>query len=268
MARTLSAAVPTPRPPWAWAGLGALVGLGLALLLFAPARWLASAVSDGTQGQVTLENPRGTVWNGSGRLVLTGGAGSRDAASLPTPVEWQLRPAPGGLVMRLTSACCTPQPLVLGVSPRWSGYALQVQDGAPSQWPAALLVGLGTPWNTLQIEGDLQLRTQGLRLDMTGGRLRIAGRADIEALGLASRLTTVRPMGSYRITVTGGDTPTLQVVTLDGSALQLTGNGQWVASRFRFSGEATAAPEREAALSNLLNIIGRRQGARSLITIG
>ena len=29
-----------------------------------------------------------------------------------------------------------------------------------------------------------------------------------------------------------------------------------------------ASPGREAALNNLLNIIGRRQGARSVITIG
>ena len=74
-------------------------------------------------------------------------------------------------------------------------------------------------------------------------------------------------MGSYRITLLGGATPTLQLDTLEGS-LQLTGNGQWVGSRLRFTGEASAAPEREAALANLLNIIGRRSGARSIITIG
>ena len=55
--------------------------------------------------------------------------------------------------------------------------------------------------------------------------------------------------------------------TLQGD-LQLSGSGQWVGQRLRFSGEASAAPEREGALSNLLNIIGRRNGARSLITLG
>jgi len=59
----------------------------------------------------------------------------------------------------------------------------------------------------------------------------------------------------------------LQLSTLDG-ALQLTGSGQWVGSRLHFSGEASAAPDRETALANLLNIIGRRTGARSIITIG
>ena len=74
-------------------------------------------------------------------------------------------------------------------------------------------------------------------------------------------------MGSYRLTLNGGSSSTLQLDTLEG-ALLLTGSGQWVGSRLRFSGTASAAPDREAALANLLNIIGRRSGARSIITIG
>ena len=41
-----------------------------------------------------------------------------------------------------------------------------------------------------------------------------------------------------------------------------------VTGKGNFTGEATAAPGREAALANLLNIIGRRNGARSVITVG
>ena len=74
-------------------------------------------------------------------------------------------------------------------------------------------------------------------------------------------------MGSYRMTLLGGNTPTLTLDTLEGS-LNLSGQGQWVGSRLRFSGTASAAPDREEALANLLNIIGRRSGARSIITIG
>jgi general secretion pathway protein N len=84
---------------------------------------------------------------------------------------------------------------------------------------------------------------------------------------MSSRLSTIKPMGSYRITLDGGNTATLEVTTLEGS-LQLAGTGQWVGSRLRFEGVASAAPEREAALSNLLNILGRRTGARSIITVG
>ena len=50
--------------------------------------------------------------------------------------------------------------------------------------------------------------------------------------------------------------------------LQIQGTGQWVGGRLRFRGEAWASPNREAALANLLNIIGRRQGSRSIINLG
>jgi general secretion pathway protein N len=149
---------------------------------------------------------------------------------------------------------------------RWGGARVELAD-RQSQWPAGLLVGLGTPWNTLQLDGDLQVQTQGLSVEWVAGRLAIAGRAELTAQRLSSRLSTLRPMGSYRITVMGGQVPTLQMETLEGS-LQLSGSGQWVGSRLRFSGVASAAPDRESALSNLLNIIGRRNGARSEITIG
>lgn len=255
-----------PAAPWAWGLGGAALGLLLALLLFAPAQWLADGVQRASGGHVVLNEPRGTVWNGSAQLVLTGGPGSSDSAALPSRLDWRLRPALGGLRAEVNAPCCTPQPLVVRWRPRWGGSQAAVAD-TRSLWPAALLAGLGTPWNTLQLDGELTLSTQGLTLEWTEGRLAIAGRAELTAQRVSSRLSTLRPMGSYRITVQGGNVPTLQVDTLEGS-LQLSGRGQFVGSRLRFSGEASAAPEREAALANLLNIIGRRSGARSIITIG
>lgn len=252
--------------PWAWAVAGALLGLALALLAFAPARWLAAGVESASDGQVLLSEPRGTVWNGSGQLVLTGGRGSTDAAALPGRVAWTLRPRWDGAAARVRADCCLPAPLELRAHWRWGGARLRVGDGV-SQWPAALTAGLGTPWNTLQFDGDLKLTTQGLSVEWVAGRPVIAGRAELVALRVASRLSTLRPMGSYRITLQGGTTATLRLETLEGS-LQLSGTGQWVGSRLRFRGEAAAAPEREGALANLLNIIGRRNGSRSIISIG
>jgi len=48
----------------------------------------------------------------------------------------------------------------------------------------------------------------------------------------------------------------------------LSGQGQWVGARLRFTGEAIAQEGHEAAFDNLLNILGRRQGARSLLSLG
>ncbi|MGE4050638.1 MAG: type II secretion system protein N, partial [Piscinibacter sp.] len=45
-------------------------------------------------------------------------------------------------------------------------------------------------------------------------------------------------------------------------------NGTLGPGGVRFRGEARAAPGEEAPLANLLNIIGRRDGARSVISIG
>jgi general secretion pathway protein N len=251
---------------WPWALAGAALGLLLALLLFAPARWLATTVTQGTDGRVLLADVRGTVWNGSAELVLTGGAGSVDAAALPTRVEWRLHPRWNGVAADVSSACCTTRPVRVRAGWRWGGAHVDIAE-SQSRWPASLLVGMGTPWNTLQLAGDLRLQTKGLSVEWVAGRLAIAGQAELTAQRLSSRLSTLRPMGSYRMTVQGGQTPTLQLDTLEGS-LNLSGSGTWVGSRLRFSGVATAAPDRESALSNLLNIIGRRSGARSIITIG
>ena len=80
----------------------------------------------------------------------------------------------------------------------------------------------------------------------------------------------MRPIGSYRLSLAGGANrapPTLQLQTIEGS-LSLVGSGRWTGSHWSFQGEASAAPEREQALGNLLNMVGRRQGARSIISLG
>lgn len=259
-------ATAAPRAPWGWAAAGVLAGVLPALVVFAPARWLALAVDRASQGQVLLAQARGTVWTGSAQLVLTGGGASQDRTALPGRLEWRLRPRWTGLHAQVHAACCMAAPLQARVDARWGGARLAIADGQ-SQFPAGLLTGLGTPWNTLQPQGQLALQTQGLEALWTAGRLVLAGTAQLDARAMSSRLSTLRPMGSYRLVLQGGEVPTLTLNTLDGD-LQLNGSGQWVGQRLRFTGEASAKPEREAALANLLNIIGRRNGARSIITVG
>ena len=137
MKRAPRTASPTP---WGWAFAGALCGLAGALVFFAPARWLAAGVAQDSQGRLQLDDARGTVWTGSARLSLTGGAGSSDAAALPGRVQWQLRPAWQGAALQVQTDCCTQQPLSVGARLRWGGVDLDVAD-AVSQWPAAVTSG-------------------------------------------------------------------------------------------------------------------------------
>lgn len=238
----------------------------MALLLFAPARWLALVLEQTTDGRVQLINSKGSVWDGSAQLVLMGGAGSQDALALPGRLRWQIQPQLGQLVANLQASCCTSQPLHLELQPRWGGVSLLVAD-SQSSWPARLLIGLGAPWNTIQPSGPLILATKTLRLDWLEGRLAISGQVQMDANDLSSRLSSLRPLGSYRMTLKSDAETRLDLETLSGSLL-LSGHGNWQGSRLHFEGQAQAAPGKEEVLSNLLNIIGRRNGAQSIITLG
>jgi general secretion pathway protein N len=267
MPRTMRRMPPkAPRTPWAWAITGVLLGMLLCVLLFAPARWLTLAVDRVSGSQLQLINPRGSLWNGSAQLVLSAGEGSMARSALPGRFVWRIRPNLAGLQIDVTAPCCIQQSWGWAFKPRFSGFQLSMTD-TPSMWPMAMLQGLGTPWNTLQLEGALTLKTEQLVLEWTSGRWAIRGKAQLNATEVATSLSQLRPVGSYTLTLTGGETASLALTTLQGP-LMLSGQGQWVGGRLRFAGEATAEPQREAALVNLLNILGRRDGARSIIKVG
>lgn len=263
------------RAPRRWAVAGAVLGGLLALVLFAPAAWLANGLGRVTDGRLLLADARGTVWQGSAVLVLTGGPESRDASALPGRLAWRLSPSLAGgpgLALRAEQACCLNGVVTLLARPGLGRLVLELLPvpGGLGQWPSAWLAGLGTPWNTLQLGGRLRLQSPGLRAETVQGRWRLNGTAEVELQGLSSRLSTLPMLGSYRLRLdadpSGG--AALNLSTLEG-ALQLSGSGQWHAGGLRLRGEARAAtPGDETALANLLNIIGRRQGARSVISIG
>ncbi len=271
-----------------WAAWGVALGGLAGVVANAPAQWLADGLHQASAQRLLLAEARGSLWNGSAVLVLTGGAGSHDASALPGRLQWQLRPDWRGLRLTARQDCCINGDLALHWQPGWGGYTLALDRAVAAQpgaavvntplpdsvighWPAAWLAGLGTPWNTLQLGGLMQLASPGLRLQAVQGRLLLDGALSMELLGVSSRLSPLPALGSYRLDLAGqsatGDAATLQLQTLDG-ALRLSGNGSWTGTGLRFRGEAQAADGQAPALANLLNIIGRRQGALSVISIG
>lgn len=273
-----------PRMPAAW---GAAFGAAMALLAFAPAAWLAGWVEAASGGRLLLADSRGSVWSGSAVAVLTGGPGSQDARALPGRMSWTLRPGMAdrgpALLLRLEQACCLNGNPMLSLTPGLGTLRLALRSAEPAgtagpaaaqalgRWPAGWLVGLGTPWNTLELGGVLQLSTPGIALERVQGRWRVEGAATLELRDAASRVATLDRLGSYRLDI-GSDpgnpgSAALQLSTLDG-ALRLSGDGTLGPTGLRFRGEATATEAERPALANLLNIIGRRDGARSVIAIG
>ena len=272
--------------------MGAGLGLALALITQAPAHWLTRAIEQASGQRVLLPDAQGTVWNGSAQWVLNEGplntaastnlAKPSNTTALPTRVTWQLGPRVDlanlsfALSASLASGCCTPQPVRVDVSALWRGVRVQVSDHT-SSWPASWLVGLGAPWNTIQPEGRMQLQTtqlqwthqagKELNQDQSQGQGQLQGLAELQMQQLSTRLSTLRPLGTYRVRVQGGEAMAITLDTLEGSLL-LQGTGQLHHGRVRFNGEASATPDAEAALSNLLNILGQRQGAKSILKMG
>ncbi len=251
-----------------WSLAGALLGLVIGAVVFAPAAWLAEVINWLTRGQVQWVEPRGTVWRGDARLLLSGGSASRDARILPGRVSWTLRPGLTVWQLAIGAECCTVQPQLVDLTWGWGTWRIAMATGE-SLWPAALLGGLGAPWNTVQPRGQLRFRAQGLSLEWSVGRTQLQGVATLDALDLSSGLSTLRPVGSYRLRLVGHglvSPPQLELETLEGS-LKLSGRGQWNGARWNFRGLASAAPEQELVLGNLLNIVGRRRGPQSEIAL-
>ena len=107
---------------------------------------------------------------------------------------------------------------------------------------------------------------------------RTLGSAQVEIRQASSRLTTLDSLGTYRVLIQpdpstqvkpgeGATRSLVWISTIDG-ALMIDGRGLIGATGFRLRAEAHAAPGSEAALDNLLNLIGRRNGASSAISIG
>jgi len=286
---------------------GAVLGLVVGSVATLPASLLANAVASATSDQFLLAEAEGTIWHGSAMTVLTGGAGSHDASVLPTRLEWTLRPHWNGVSVHLRQDCCLAHGMDLSLRRTLDAWQVNVigpdERGKPAasadkitpgaggadaaalaaatplgQWPMGWLEGRGFPWNTIHPGGVLTLTTHNLSFALKGGHWSTLGSAQAEVRQASSRLTTLDSLGTYRVLIQPdpstqirpGDGATRDLVwisTLDG-ALLIDGRGLIGATGVRIRAEAHAAPGSEAALNNLLNLIGRRNGASSAISIG
>jgi len=266
---------PAPRQ-WPWWAAGLVLGTLLTLLVTAPASLLAGWIHETSGQRLLLADARGSVWSGSAVLVLTGGPASRDASALPGRLRWTFglsRENRARVELRLRHACCIGDQVRLQIQPGWGRLRLSLPAG-PNEvghWPAAWLTGLGAPFNTVRLGGQLRLRSDGFMVESVQGRWRVGGRAELDVDNLSSALAPVDTLGSYRLVVSGdGVTPDGARLTLatERGPLRLTGAGQWVGPRLRFRGDARADAGSEALLNNLLNLLGQRRGDVTLLAIG
>lgn len=248
---------------WLAAGLASAL---LTVLVLFPASWLGVLLEKQTGGRLTLADAHGTLWAGSG--YIGGAPNNREPITplLPGRLSWQLSP-----MILLGSVDATledddalsPQIHVTG-----SWHLLRVSPGAI--WlPAERLWVLGAPLNTIQPAGQLRLSWETLELARQGGRTSMTGAMKLEIRDITSRLSPVKPLGSYDLGVNWqGTQAALTLKTLKGPML-LDGSGRLAAGTLQFSGTARSEAGHEDRLSNLLNLLGqrRRDGEKDVIAL-
>lgn len=249
--------------PWA-AGMSFLFGVFIASIIYLPAALLSPILASSTGGFASLHDVQGSVWKGSATLRIKGD-GAMDEPDDGELVTWQIRPQWTGFTGALMSACCLRNSLSWDLKFSLTGADFVIKD-IEYQMTAKSLAKLGTPFNTLDLDGDLRLSSTEMQLKWVDGQVRVLGNAQVDALKMSTRLAQLKPVGSYRLTYSGGNS-NLSLHTVDGP-LHLSGTGKWAGQSMGFQGEARAEEGAEKALANLLSIIGQPSGNKTLIRIG
>lgn len=229
-------------------GIAALLAAALTVIALAPAAWLGDWLEANTR--VRLLDARGTVWNGSALLGVSDG---RQTMLLPGRLSWRLRPA--NLGVELTHPAFT-APVTL--SPRVGAVAVKAGQ---AELPAATLTALGAPFNTLRPGGVLAVTWT----DAEVARGLAKGSLQIEWRDAQSALSTVVPLGTYRVRLSG-ETGRLDLETLRGPLL-LRGSGTVKGARVSFKGLASAEPGMGPALAGLLGVLGPRSGDNAVLAL-
>lgn len=223
------------------------------VIAYAPAAWLGDWVM--AHGPIRLVNAEGTLWNGSGMLALSDG---RRANLLPGRVVWRAEPVAlfsGRLALRLQHPALDGE-----VRVAFDGRVLRIEPGG-AVLPGTLLVAVGAPFNTVKPGGTLRLRWDTLAVARDG----FEGRATLDWEDAQSALSTVAPLGHYRVTAEGhGARGEAQLATLGGPLL-LEGRGSVENGVIRFSGTAEAVPEMRQSLNGLIGVLGRRAGDKAIL---
>ena len=244
--------------------LAGIASIALTVMMFFPASWVTAMVENQTAGRLTLGDAHGTLWRGS--AFIGGAASGSDPLTplLPGRFSWRLSPLVllGSVDAELENAEALSQPI--SVKGNWHQW--QVSPGA-ILLPAERLAALGAPLNTVQPSGQMRLSWEPLQLTRQNGTIGMAGTMHLEMNDLASRLSPVKPLGSYDLALDWhGTQAAVTLKTVQGPML-LNGSGMINNGRLQFSGTAQAEAGQEQRLANFLNLLGqrRREGDKDVI---
>ncbi|MEO8343772.1 MAG: type II secretion system protein N [Gallionella sp.] len=248
-----------------WVLVG-IASVAVTVLAFFPAAWLAAIAEQQTAGRLTLGDAHGTLWRGSAFIGGAASGGDPVTPLLPGRFAWRLSPMIllGSVDAELENAAALTQPI--SVTGSWHQW--QVSPGA-MLLPAERLTALGAPLNTIQPSGQIRLLWEPLQLTQRNGNVEISGVMNLEMNDVASRLSAIKPLGSYDLAFDWhGTEASVLLKTVKGPML-LNGSGMLSNGRLQFSGSARAEAGQEQRLANFLNLLGqrRREGDTDVIAL-
>jgi general secretion pathway protein N len=245
--------------------VGVLSVLGT-LLVFLPASWLGFLLEKQTMGRVSLGDIQGSFWKGSAFVGVAVDEKSAVTPLFPGRFSWQISP----LILLGQVAVVLENKVVMSAPLKIDGNFQQWQVSPASlNLPPERLEGLGAPLNTIGPSGRIVLQWRPLTLSLDKGKLLINGSMQLELNEMASRASSIKPLGSYRLDFDWrGDSAKLALMTSQGP-MMLEGIGALQQGRFQFSGKAYAEIGQEEKMANLLNLLGRRrfEGGKQFIAL-
>ncbi len=225
----------------------------LFLVIEMPASWFAWALNKFTQGTIRVEPITGSLWHGTGRLVIY--FPQTTPHDLGT-ADWRINPFwlfAGRMQMNWQS---NTQGSRINTTIRLSSGKVELLDTEAS-FPAQSVGGFYPAAALISPQGQVRLHIDKLTMDHNG----MVGGGDILWHGAGSSLTAVQPLGDYHLQIAGaGKTADLRLSTQSG-ALELMGRGQWQLLNGQVQLIGSALPrDRAAELEPLLRLFGEDQG--------
>jgi general secretion pathway protein N len=225
----------------------------LFLIVEMPASWFAWGLNRYTQGTVRLDPIVGSLWGGNGRLVVYY---PRTAPHEFGQTEWRINPfwlIAGRVQLTLQTNHQDRQiKTTLGVA----SNSFMLKD-TEAELPAAFVAQIYTPLSLISPQGKVRISTEGLTLSPD----KVEGAAALEWLNAGSSLSSVQPLGDYRLEITGAEkNANLKLTTLRGD-LEFTGQGQWQTQTGQIQINGSAIPRARAEeLEPLLKLFGSDVG--------
>jgi general secretion pathway protein N len=233
----------------------------LFLIIEMPASWLAWGLNRYTQGTVRLDPIAGSLWGGKGRLVIY--------YPPTTPhefgqTEWRINPLwliAGRVQLSVQSSH---QDRRIKATLGATRNSLILKD-TETEFSAPFIARIYLPLSLINPQGKVRINAENLALSPD----RMEGAATLEWLNAGSSLSSVQPLGDYRLDIVGAEkNANLKLTTLRGD-LEFAGQGQWQLDTGLAQINGSAIPRARAGeLESLLNMIGPDQGGgRRALTI-